>query len=107
MPRDSFKDFVLDQLHALGPVRHHAMFGGYGLYNAEDIFFGIIFKGQLYLKTDLATAPAYRQRGMNSFRPSAKQTLKNYYEVPVEILENEDQITEWARRAIACASREK
>ena len=29
---DSFRDFVLDQLHALGDIRCRAMFGGYGLY---------------------------------------------------------------------------
>jgi DNA transformation protein len=36
---------------------------------------------------------------MEPFSPSAKQTLKNYYEVPAEILEDEEQLAEWARKA--------
>lgn len=48
---DSFRDFVLDQLPALGDIRCRAMFGGYGLYLGED-FFGIVYDGRLYFKTD-------------------------------------------------------
>lgn len=48
---DSVKEFVLDQLRDLGGVEAHAMFGGHGLYRGE-IFFGILYKGRLYFKTD-------------------------------------------------------
>jgi DNA transformation protein len=37
---------------------------------------------------------------MKPFRPNPKQTLKNYYEVPVNIMENIDQLTIWAKQAI-------
>jgi DNA transformation protein len=53
----------------------------------------------VYFKTDASTADAYTERGMEPFSPSAKQTLKNYYEVPAEILEDEEQLAEWARKA--------
>jgi DNA transformation protein and related proteins len=46
-----------------------------------------------------STVDAYKERGMQPFRPSAKQTLKNYYEVPAEILEDGGQFAEWARHA--------
>jgi DNA transformation protein len=73
---DSFKDFVLDQLSGLNAVLVRRMFGGYGLYQGQT-FFGIIFKGRLYFRTDEQTRTAYVDRGMKPFRPSAKQTLKN------------------------------
>jgi DNA transformation protein len=95
---DSFKDFVLDQLDGLRGVTCRAMFGGYGLYRG-DVFFGIIHKGRLYFKTDEASRETYRQRGMKPFRPNAKQTLKTYYEVPVEIVEDAEQLVAWARDA--------
>jgi DNA transformation protein len=95
----SFKDFVLDQLNTLGLVECRAMFGGYGLYSGRR-FFGIIYKGRLYFKTTSATVPTYRARGMKPFRPNARQTLKTYYEVPVEVLEDSDTLAEWARSAI-------
>lgn len=95
---DGFKDFVLDQLSELPDLTCRAMFGGYGLYHREK-FFGIIHKGRLYFKTDQTTAPRYRDRGMKPFKPTSNQTLKNYYEVPVQILEASDDLTAWASQA--------
>lgn len=95
---DGFRDFVLDQLSGLWGLTSRAMFGGYGLYQG-DRFFGIIHKGRLYLKTDRVTAPRYREQGMTPFKPTATQTLKNYYEVPVDILETPDDLLTWASHA--------
>ncbi len=95
---DSFKDFVLDQLDGLTSVACRSMFGGYGLYRGE-LFFGIIHKGRLYFKTDEASRASYRERGMTPFRPNAQQQLTNYYEVPVDILEDREQLTAWAEQA--------
>jgi DNA transformation protein len=95
---ESFKDFVLDQLSGLRGVTCRAMFGGHGLYQGEA-FFGIIHKGRLYFKTDEATRPTYRAKGMKPFRPNSKQTLKTYYEVPVEVIEDQEELTVWARQA--------
>jgi len=47
---DSFREFILDQLHDLESVEARPMFGGFGLYR-DEVFFGIIFKGRLYFKT--------------------------------------------------------
>jgi len=96
---DSFKDFILDQLSGLHKVIARKMFGGYGLYQAQT-FFGIIFKGRLYFKTNDQTRASYAERGMKPFQPNAKQTLKNYYEVPAEILEDLDQLRDWAETAV-------
>lgn len=95
---DGFIDFVLDQLSELPSVTYRAMFGGYGLYCGR-VFFGIIHKGRLYFKTNAATAPRYREREMTPFRPNAKQTLNSYYEVPVDILEDAEELTIWAQQA--------
>jgi DNA transformation protein len=98
MKQDSFKEFVLDQLAGMQPVTCRAMFGGFGLYH-RDIFFGILHKGRLYFKTNDQSRPAYEEYDMLPFRPSDKQTLKNYYEVPLEILEQDDALIQWAREA--------
>jgi DNA transformation protein len=95
---DSFKDFVLDQLDGLRGVTCRSMFGGYGLYQGE-VFFGIIHKGRLYFKTNETSRAAYRERGMKSFRPNRKQTLRTYYEVPVDVMENAEQLVVWAGQA--------
>jgi DNA transformation protein len=101
MKDESFKDFVLDQLRDLDDVEARRMFGGFGLYQ-DETFFGIIHKGRLYFKTNETTVGAYRKRKMKAFRPNAKQTLKSYYQVPVEVIEDADQLRGWAAKAINC-----
>ncbi len=101
MKDETFKDYVLDQLRGLDDVECRAMFGGYGLYRGET-FFGIVHRGRLYFKTDAGSRPVYVEAGMKPFRPNARQTLKSYYEVPVDVIEDEDRLIRWARAAIAC-----
>lgn len=96
---DGFKDFVLDQLTDLRGVTCRAMFGGYGL-SCRGKFFGIIHKGRLYFKTNDETRATYVRSGMKPFRPNAKQTLKSFYEIPADVLEDAEQLTQWATAAV-------
>ena len=98
---ESFKDFVLDQLQDLNGVEARPMFGGHGLYK-DEIFFGIVHKGKLFFKVDESTVGEYRRRKMRSFHPNAKQTLRSYYEVPVEIIEDGERLGAWTEAAIHC-----
>jgi DNA transformation protein len=98
---NSFKDFVGDQLAGLRGLRFKSMFGGYGVYVGNE-FFAILYKDRLYFKTDDETRPDFESRGMKCFRPSAKQTLKNYFEVPADIIEDRDQLIAWAERSSQC-----
>lgn len=100
MEKETFKEYVQDQLHLLDRVNCRAMFGGHGLY-CEGIFFGIISKERLYFKTNESTVSDYLEWDMQPFQPNPRQTLKNYYEVPVEILEDEEQFAEWAKKAVS------
>lgn len=96
-----FQQFILDQLRGMPGVTCRAMFGGYGLYqNAE--FFGIIHQSRLYFKTRDLTKARYVQQGMSPFRPHPSQTLKNYYEVPADVIEDPDALITWAQEAVGC-----
>ena len=95
----AFRDYVLDQLDGLGGVECRAMFGGHGLYRGHT-FFGIIFRGRLYFRTDEATRGAFLERDMKPFRPSARQSLASYYEVPVDVLEDSRTLERWAEAAV-------
>jgi DNA transformation protein len=95
----SFLAFVLDQLQFVGEVESRAMFGGHGLY-CMGIFFACVHRGRLYFKTDETTRQFYIDAGMGPFRPNAKQTLKSYYEVPVDALEDTERLADLALAAI-------
>ena len=95
---EGFKDFVLDQLADLRGLTCRAMFGGYGL-RYREVFFGIIHKGRLYFRVTPETVSAYQAMGTKPFRVTSTMTLKTYYEVPADILEDAALLAEWAETA--------
>ena len=106
MPDDSFKEFVLDQLAALPEVRARAMFGAHGIYQA-DRFFGILDEGRLFFKVNETSQKAYEERGMGPFtyESKGKTMTMGYFEVPPEVLENAQELVEWAQKAIQVAAK--
>jgi len=108
MPDDSFKEFVLDQLSALPDVHARAMFGAHGLYSGEH-FFGILDEGRLFFKTDSQSQSDYTARGMGPFtyESRGKVLTMSYHEVPPDVLEQPQELAEWARKAIGVAASAK
>lgn len=99
--------YVLDQLTPFGPVQSKRMFGGAGLY-LGGTFFGLIADDALYFKVDDANRTDYIAAGTGPFRPFGKDSYEmSYNEVPADVLEDPDQLKEWAMKALAAASRKK
>jgi DNA transformation protein len=96
----SFRDFVLDQLEGLDGVEARAMFGGYGLYLGEE-FFGMVWKGRAWFRTDERSRAEYRALGAEPI-PFGKDPAKNqYWSVPEDVLEDAPRLRAWARAAAA------
>jgi DNA transformation protein len=93
---EEFLEFILDQFGELENIRTRRMFGAWGLYLGEK-FFAIVDSGVLYFKTNPITAKKYIELEMKPFTYAPGKTLKNYYEVPTEILESPSDLCEWAR----------
>lgn len=101
----SYKAFVLEQLSAVAPVSSRAMFGGVGLY-AGSLFFALMDDDRLYFKVDDATRPRFMEAGMGCFDPFQDgKGMHGYYELPGEVLEDEDRLPEWMRESLAVAAR--
>src|ERR1700761_2206800 len=98
-----YLEYLLGQLKELGGVSARRMFGGLGLYS-RGTFFGLLYKERLYFKTDDVTRAEYVARGSEGFqpRPGVKVQM-TYYTVPAEVLEDEDELVRWARRAVIAA----
>jgi DNA transformation protein len=94
-----FLDFVLDQLSGLRRVSSKRMFGAMGLYQ-DACFFGIIDEGRLYFLTGDETRKRYIAQGMKPFEYAPGKTLHSYYEVPVDVLEDDRELCAWAREAV-------
>ncbi len=98
----SFVEWVAERLEPLGEVRVKRMFGGWGIYQRET-FFAIVYDGRLFLKTNDDTQGRFESRGSTRFRPSERQTMRRYWEVPADVLEDADALLEWAAEAARAA----
>ncbi|WP_088227372.1 TfoX/Sxy family protein [Desulfosporosinus sp. FKB] len=95
-----YKEYVVDQLGKLGCVTVKKMFGGAGIYY-DGLIFGLLAYDILYFKVDDSNKSDYIIAGMKPFKPfDDKPMVMSYYEVPVDILENREQLAEWAMRAL-------
>ena len=103
---DSFTDFVREQLSTLGSIRAKAMFGGHGFYQGETLF-GMEYRGKVFFRVDDKTRPRYVARGMKAFSPSVGMASKNYFEVPLDVVENSTELSRWARDAVAAVPAKK
>lgn len=101
----SYREYVADQLAPLGDVVIKRMFGGAGLY-FEGKMFGLIDDDTVFLRVDDETRAEFVERHMPALRPVASDPGKvsqNYYQLPVEVLEDSEALLIWARRAVVAA----
>jgi DNA transformation protein len=92
-------------LAALDGVTSRPMFGGFGLWR-DGTFFAIVYRGRAYFKTTPATRPRFCAAGMGPFRPNARVTLRDYYEVPGDVLADAPTLRAWADAAHVGTSHE-
>ena len=100
----AFLQYVLEQLTRTGRVTSRRMFGAVGLY-CDDRFFGLIDDDTLFLKVDDSTRADYVSRGMKPFCPykDKPDVSMSYYTVPADILDDAEDLVQWARRSVAIA----
>jgi DNA transformation protein len=97
---DGLLNFVLEQLEPLGEVTARRMFGGAGLY-AGDVFFAVVDDDMLFFKVDETNVGEFIDAGMAPWQPYPdKPATPRYYQVPVGVLEDRDQVVAWAKRAV-------
>jgi DNA transformation protein len=97
--------YVCDQLTGFCAVTARRMFGGAGLYHGA-VMFGLIAGDVLYFKVDDANRADYEALGSGPFKPNPDGSgIMPYYEVPVDIVEDRDELAAWARKAHAVALR--
>lgn len=106
---EAYLRYIVDQLAVFGPVVPRRMFGGAGLY-CNGTMFALIADDVLYFRIDDSNRADYEALGSEPFRPYAgKNTVKNtvmpYYEVPVDVVEDRDEIAAWAGGAYGAALR--
>ena len=102
-----FRDFVLEQLAgAAGAVSARAMFGGYGLYAESKVLFAVLDDDAVFFRVDDDSRAAYEAAGSRPFAPMPGQApMRNYWELPAEVLEDREMLALWKARAVLAAER--
>jgi len=104
---DEFVDYVVDQLSTWAGVSARKMFGGAGLY-CDGTMFGLIADDVAYLKVDDSNRDDFLKAGSSPFQPFPdKKGTMSYFEIPADVLEDRDQLGEWAERSLAIARKKK
>ena len=103
---DGFIEFLKDSLRGLGPVSVRRMFGGAGVY-ADGVMFGLVADDTLYLKADDATKRAFEAEGQGPFVYEGRGNViaMSYWRIPERLLEDPDEMVDWARTALGVARR--
>lgn len=101
MPADNaFMERVTGLLSPLGNITSRPMFGGYGIFS-EGNMFALISGSTLFFKVDDTNRETYTKAGSSQHKPMP------YFEVPKQILNDNDKLHEWARVSIAVAAKGK
>ena len=99
-------EYIKELFSIFGPVSVRRMFGGAGIF-ASGLMIGLIADDEIYLKTDERTAPAFEAEGMKPFTYGAKRrrVVMSYWRMPERLLDDPDELAQWARVARAAAER--
>jgi len=89
---EEYLKFILDQLSKFGEVEVKRMFGGIGLFH-QGLMFGKIGGDTFRLKVDKHNQKEYEDKGVPCWG------------VPLDILENKDELVKWAKRSFEAAVR--
>lgn len=106
---ESYLEFIREQLAPVGEVVIRKMFGGAGVY-CDGAMFGLVLDETLYFRGDDASQAKFEDAGCERFiyaRPPRKPVAMPYWVVPEHLFEDQDEMSAWARDAIAIAVREK
>jgi DNA transformation protein and related proteins len=108
MPRtNELCDHIVDLLSPLGPASYRFMFGGYGVY-VDGLMIGIVADDRLLLRADDENRPDYEARGIGPFQPyEGKSQSMPFFAVPDEVMDDPEELLEWARKSIAATLRMK
>jgi DNA transformation protein len=101
------RDFLIDLFSDFGPVTIRRMFSGFGI-SADGINFALALRSGLYFRADEQTIPRFETEGSKPFQYQTRTktvTVASYWELPARLFDDPEELTKWARAALAAAER--
>jgi len=101
------RDFLIDLFAHFGPVTIRRMFSGFGI-SANGTNFALALRGGLYLRADEQTIARFEAEGSTPFQYQTRAktvTVGSYWQLPERLYDDPEELTGWARAALAAAER--
>ena len=101
------REFLADLFAPFGPVTIRRMFSGFGI-SADGVTFALVIRDAIYLRTDADGAARFEAEGSRPFRYDTRTktvTVGSYWLLPERLLDEPDELADWARAAYAAAER--
>jgi DNA transformation protein len=102
-----FAEFLCEQLAPLGRVTLRRMFGKTGVF-CGGVMFGMVTENTLYLRVDdgnRATFAEARSSPPLNYSKKGSTIDLSFWRAPERLLDEPDELVEWARAALAAARR--
>ncbi len=83
------------------------MFSGFGI-SADGTNFAMALRAGLYFRADEVTIPQYEAEGSKPFQYSTRAktvTVNSYWQLPARLFDDTEELSAWARAALAAAQR--
>ena len=92
---------IHDVLGHIPDITSKRMFGGFGIFESGAMFALISSEGKIHFKADQSNRKRFEDAG------AEKHGKMPYYEVPQNVLQDEQTLHEWARDSIGIAHASK
>lgn len=106
-PAIELASYLVDQLSGWADISTRPLFGAVAL-SRDDCVFAMIWRGSLYLKVDNKSRQEFesaRSHPLSYVNKGKDMTLRSYWEVPADVLEDSEKLRAWAERAYQSAKR--
>ena len=99
-------EYIKELFSGVGPVSVRRMFGGAGVF-VDGLMIALVTGGELFLKADEETIPAFRAEGAVPFEFSTnrRRVTTSYWRIPARLFDEHDELAQWARGAFRVAQR--
>ena len=101
------RDFLSDLFADFGPVTIRPMFSGFGI-SADGVNFAMALRAGLYFRADDESIPLFEAEGSSPFQYQTRDktvTVRSYWQLPARLFDDPEELTVWARAALAAAQR--
>src|SRR3954469_4505197 len=101
------REFLTDLFADFGPVTIRKMFSGFGI-SADGANFALALRSGLYFRADEQSIPQFEAEGSKPFQYQTRAktvTVNSYWELPARLFDDSEELSVWARTALAAAQR--